>query len=117
VHLSGQKIPEARAAVDQALAITRQNFGTRLSVQATAARVQEPGSRADAIKRLTAVVEEATRSGHIRLSFEARLWLAEIEIRSGARDLGRAHLAAIEKDATAKGFALIARKGHAALER
>ena len=33
-------------------------------------------------------------------------------MKAGARDAGRARLVALEKDATAKGFLLIARKAH-----
>jgi len=40
--------------------------------------------------------------------------LGEVEIKSGDRTNGRARLAALQKDATAKGFLLIARKSVAA---
>jgi len=66
---------------------------------------------------LTATIDDAKRSGHIRLSLVARLWLAEIEIRSGQRDLGRAHLASTAKDAGAKGLTLIARRATAAMAK
>ena len=69
------------------------------------------------MKQLQATVDEATTSGYLRLAFEARLPLAEIEIRSGARDGGRAHLASLKKEAAEKGFGLIARKARAAVER
>jgi tetratricopeptide (TPR) repeat protein len=116
-HLAAARIPEARDALEKALVMRRQNFVTQLSLKATAARAHESTSPRDAITRLTAVVDEAVTSGHIRLSFEARLWLAEIELRSGARDLGREHLAGVGKDAKAKGFALIAGKAQSALAR
>jgi len=40
--------------------------------------------------------------------------MGELEIKSGDRTNGRARLAALQKDATAKGFLLIARKSVAA---
>ena len=51
-----------------------------------------------------------------RLAFEARLPLAEIEIRAGQREAGRARLASLKADAAARGFALIAGKAQAALD-
>ena len=44
------------------------------------------------------------------IELDARLALAEIEMRSGQTTTGRAHLTAIEADAKAKGYSLIARK-------
>ena len=44
------------------------------------------------------------------IELDARLALAEIEIKSGQATTGRAHLAALETDAKAKGYNLIARK-------
>jgi hypothetical protein len=52
----------------------------------------------------------ATKHGFVPEQLEARLALGEIEMKSGASDAGRARLAALEKDAQAKGFLLIARK-------
>jgi tetratricopeptide (TPR) repeat protein len=109
-YLAAKKAPEARDAVEHASALTGQTVLTRLSIAITAARADESRSRADAIKQLQATVDEATRSGYLRLAFEARLSLAEIEIRSGERGAGRAHLASLKKQAGEKGFALIARK-------
>lgn len=45
-----------------------------------------------------------------------QLALGEIEMKSGKAAAGRARLEALEKDATAKGFLLIARKAAAALK-
>ena len=57
---------------------------------------------------------EATKAGLVRLQFEARLALGEIELKSGASAAGRARLSALAAEATAKGFGLIARKAAAA---
>lgn len=41
---------------------------------------------------------------------DARLALAEIEMKAGQGTAGRVHLAAVEADAKTKGYNLIARK-------
>ena len=115
-YLAGKKIPEARDAIGRALALKNQTFVTKLENRTTAARVDESRSRTDAIVRLRSIVEEATASGYLRQAFEARLPLAEIEIRAGQRAAGRAHLSGLETDAAARGFALIARKAQAAVD-
>ena len=81
-----------------------------LSVAATVARRDELKSPGDAIRRLRAAIDDATKSGYIREAFEARLALGETEIRTGNRAAGRARLAALAADASAKGFRLVARK-------
>jgi tetratricopeptide (TPR) repeat protein len=115
-YLAGMKIREAREALEHALALPTHTVIRRLSIATTAARVHESTSPADAISQLQATVDEATRRGYLRVAFEARLPLGEIEIRSGAREIGRTHLASLEKEAAKKGFVLIARKARAALE-
>ena len=44
------------------------------------------------------------------IELEARLVLAEIEMKAGQTTGGRAHLAAIDADTKAKGYNLLARK-------
>jgi hypothetical protein len=68
----------------------------------------------DARKELEEVLAEATQLGLSQYQFEARLALGQIEMKPRKMIEGRAHLAALEKDATAKGFLLIARKARAA---
>ena len=115
-YLAGKKIPEARDAIERALAVPNQAFESNLENQITAALVDESRSRTDAIVRLRSIVEEATSSGYLALAFEARLRLAEIEIRAGQREAGRARLASLKTDAAARGFALLAGKAQAALD-
>jgi eukaryotic-like serine/threonine-protein kinase len=62
--------------------------------------------------RLETIVTEAARSGFLQEHFEARLVLGQIELASGETAAGRVRLAQLEKDATARGFLLIARKAH-----
>ena len=47
--------------------------------------------------------------------FAARLGLGEVEIASGRAAAGRARLETLQKDATAKGFLLVARQSAGAL--
>jgi hypothetical protein len=53
---------------------------------------------------------EATKSGSFALHVEVQYALGEIEMKSGRAAAGRSRLTALGKDATAKGFLLIARK-------
>lgn len=116
--LAQSKFAGAQKAIDRANALLRGSelLSDRLSVAITAARVQAPasGKRAEAVKSLESVLAEATRTGHLGLQFEARLALGEIEMQSGKTAAGRARLKALEKEAAAKGFGLIARKAAAA---
>lgn len=68
------------------------------------------GRAAEARKSLANVLAEAMKHGFVGLQFEARLALGEIEMKSGETVAGRAHLKQLQKEATAKGFTLIARK-------
>ena len=72
-------------------------------------------SRLAAQKELNAVVAKSRELGYQGVELDARLALAEIEMKEGQTVAGRAHLAAIESDAKAKGYNLVARK--AALAR
>jgi len=102
----GKREPAVRAA-DRALALARQSRNRRveLSVAIAAGHVRA------ATQSLETALGEATKRGFVPHQLEARLALGEIEAKSAA---GRARLEALEKDAAAKGFVLIARKAAAA---
>ncbi len=72
------------------------------------------GRPAEAAERLRPTVAEAAKYGFVGFEFEARLVLGEVEMKSGNTAAGRALLATLEEEATAKGFLLIARKAQAA---
>jgi hypothetical protein len=94
-----------------------QNVEARLKFRIAAARARAAMPRnADAKKDkdLEAVLAEATQRGLSQHQFEARLVLGEMKMKSGGTEAGRAYLEALEKDAAAKGFLLIARKARAA---
>jgi tetratricopeptide (TPR) repeat protein len=64
-------------------------------------------------KKLDGALAAANKAGLVLEEFETRLAIGELEMKLGNSASGRAHLAALEKDATAKGFLLIARKARA----
>jgi serine/threonine protein kinase/tetratricopeptide (TPR) repeat protein len=88
----------------------------RLALTIAAARVATAisGDPAQPRKLLDGALADATRDGLVPYQFEARFALAEILMKVGKSGQGRFQLAALEKDATAKGFLLIAKKSHAA---
>jgi hypothetical protein len=88
---------------------------SRVWVEIVSAQVRASlGKPAAARESLKATLAEAKKYGFIRNELEARLALGEIEMTSGQAVAGLARLEAVEKDAAAKGFGLIARKAAAA---
>jgi DNA-binding winged helix-turn-helix (wHTH) protein/tetratricopeptide (TPR) repeat protein len=61
-------------------------------------------------KELDAIIAKSRELGYQGIELDARLALAEIEMKSGQMTAGRAHLAAIAAGAKAKGYILVARK-------
>ena len=59
-------------------------------------------------------VGKATQLGFLRVQFDIRLVLGDIEKRFGAARGGEARLMALEREAEVKGFKLVARKAAAA---
>ncbi len=76
-------------------------------IRAVSGKPEEQGL---ARKSINAILAEATRRGYKEYEFEARLTLGEIEMKSNHAEAGRRMLAALEKEARSKGFALIAAK-------
>jgi hypothetical protein len=107
----------AQQSVDVAskLLTTGSRPPTRLFVQSIGAQVRAAsGHVVEAAASLDRVRAEAVRLHLDDEELETRLTLGEIEIKSGKASAGRARLAVLEKDAATKGYALIARKAHAA---
>jgi len=118
--LAQGKLAEAEAEIRAAATPLRKNqdFTAQLDLAIASARTQAAlGNVVEAKRKLGEVQAAANRSGWMRYSFQARLALGEIEIQSGQTAAGRAHLEALEKDATAKGFLLMARKAAAAANK
>jgi ATP/maltotriose-dependent transcriptional regulator MalT len=112
--LAGQKrVGEAQQAMSKAEALARQSQDVHIQmhVATSSARVQAAaGKTAEATAALNAVLARAVKIGCVRCSFEARLALGEVEMRSGNKMAGQARLKGLEKDASARGFVEIARR-------
>jgi hypothetical protein len=105
-------LPAARDAVDRAVALSGkdQDLRARLTVQLRAAELRrsaDPGQTAQA------VLAQAAQAGLLDLQLEARLALARIETERGQAAAGQARLAAVQEEARALGYGLIARKAGA----
>jgi tetratricopeptide (TPR) repeat protein len=61
-------------------------------------------------KELAAIIAKSRELGYQGIELDARLALAEIEMKAGQTTAGRVHLTAVEADAKAKGYNLIAHK-------
>ena len=94
----------ARAAIDRAvpLVANSQNLRARLAVDLAAARLRRTANSAVALQ---GVLTQATQAGLLDLQLEARLALADL---GGAQ--GTAQRAALQQEAKALGYELIARK-------
>jgi hypothetical protein len=117
--LGQHKVGEARREIEtmRTLVTKVQNRAIRLEFTITAARIRAISRKdADVKRSLEATLAEATDFGLVNQQLEARLALGETEMNFGQVDAGRARLEALEKEARAKGFALIANKTAAALK-
>ena len=108
------KLSDARGAIGRATSAVERSrsHSERLRLAITAAMVQaasgERADRAKAGKELRSIADESAQIGFVGLQFEARL--AQAEISSPQSSPNRARLRALEQDAAAKGFGLIAQK-------
>jgi tetratricopeptide (TPR) repeat protein len=117
--LAQGKAGAAKDAMQHArsLAAKSQNPEIRWRTAITAARIETAGNNvarsAAAIaarKELAAIMTKSRELGYQGIELDARLALAEIEMKTGQITAGRAYLTVIESDAKAKGYNLIARK-------
>jgi ATP/maltotriose-dependent transcriptional regulator MalT len=118
VLLQQGKIKDAQDAADRAVVLAQKLDRTsRFEAAIAAARVDMgAGKFAEAKNKLAPVLAQATEKGYLLYVFDARLALGEVALKSRQTGAARAQLAALEKDARAKGFLLTARKA-AALAR
>jgi hypothetical protein len=110
----------ASKEIDRALGLLLQseNRTVTLPVTVIAARVwAAKGRGTDASRALKEVLAQAGKLGLVGIQLETRLALADLELRGGGSQAGRARLTALEKDATAKGFQLVAKAAAAALRQ
>ena len=102
---------EAKRIIADAKLIMADRLDTLLPFAIAAAKVQTAnGGATMALADVRKTVSQAQQHGFIRTGMDARLTLAEIEVKSGQTALGRLHLEALQKEADAKGFRLIAHK-------
>jgi tetratricopeptide (TPR) repeat protein/tRNA A-37 threonylcarbamoyl transferase component Bud32 len=116
--LAQQNTPEAKKTIELALGLTKksENPGIRLYVDIFAARIlASAGEVARARRMLEGSLKEARKEALLYHELEAKLALGEIELQHGKPSSGRADLEAVQKEASAKGFGLIARKAAAPL--
>jgi tetratricopeptide (TPR) repeat protein len=109
--LAQNKLGEAADVVRQTRGIAIQNpeilfEAAIVDAQLTAAR----GKTGSAGRSLTALVAKAAKTGCVPCQFEARLARGKIEMKAGQTAAGRAHLQALEREAQAQDFGLIARE-------
>jgi eukaryotic-like serine/threonine-protein kinase len=114
------KTADAQAAIEKAAALSQKGSDTsarlRIAIESALLRANSgaPAGVSEAKKSIQAALDDASKQNLTGIQLEARLAQGEVEMKSGDRANGRAHLAALQKDATAKGFLLIARKAAAA---
>ena len=117
--LAQGKAAAAKEAMQRArsLAGKSQDPNTRWTTAVTAARIgsaekdfARSAAGMAARKELGTIITKSRELGYMGIELDARLALAEIEMKAGQATAGRAHLAAIEADARTKGYNLIARK-------
>lgn len=111
------RIADARQVMNEAnsLAEKNNNRELRFSLAAVNAKLKAAEGRAsEAIKGLQATIIEAAKRGDVVSGFEARLALAEIEMKAKRTASGRAHFQALKKDAEAKGMGLYVLRSAAA---
>jgi len=111
--LAEGKVEEAQKAAAQAdtFLAKEQNCGVRLFVGLTDARVvAASGMTVKARRQLVSAMDSAKNHGFVGYEFEARLALGQLEMENGQPMVARPLLERLEKDASKKGFGLIARK-------
>lgn len=115
--LARGKTGEARRALERALALCgkSQSLRVRTLVGIAAAQVRLGlGEPAEARTLAEAALAAVADTGFAGLRLDAGLVLGGIEVTAGKTESGRARLRALEEEASAKGFGLIARKARAA---
>ena len=111
------KLKEATTEIDQAKALweKHRDFDQHFDVGIVSARIlAQSHDPAEAEKQLNLLLDESTRDGLVNYQLEIRLALGEIEMKSGKTASGMARLKSLGRDASTKGFLLIARKAKAA---
>jgi len=112
-QLAQKKAVEAQSTLNQALTLIKgsERRYLSLSVNLTAARIRAAlGKTAEGQRLLAQVLDSSVKTGYPALQLEARLAAAEIGLRSGNASAALKELAALQREAAARGFGLIAQK-------
>jgi DNA-binding winged helix-turn-helix (wHTH) protein/tetratricopeptide (TPR) repeat protein len=100
----------------QPLAANTRNILLRLQFELASGRVARALGNSGPVRRsLQQVIQEARRRGFLSVDLEAQLTLAQLSAQTKTGAPAREQLVALEKEARAKGFGLIARKAAASL--
>ena len=113
VLLEEGKAAEAQSTAERAISLSQRSASRVPRFEATLASARvlgATGETSEAVKKLDAMLTDTRKYGYLPYEYQARLALGRIEIQSGRREAGGARLAALEREARAKGFALIADK-------
>jgi hypothetical protein len=90
----------------------------RLAVGITGASIRATrGDVAKSLKDLEGIIKEARAAKLVQLELEARLAMAEIEIATGRFQAGRQRLAALEMEASQRGYKFIANRAAEAMKK
>jgi tetratricopeptide (TPR) repeat protein len=111
------RAPQALAELREARALVGKVRPPELGypLEITHARAQSlAGDTGPAASNLESIVADARKGGFFEYELDARLRLGEIEIRTGRAEAGRGRLRAVESEARARGFGLLARQAAAA---
>lgn len=112
---------EAEKELDLARGKKLENEEVRLELALAGAQLSlalgTPAELSAARQNLATVLQEARVHEFVELAFEARLAMAQIEMKNGHAISGRARLDSLEKDARNRGFVLIADKAARAARR
>ena len=109
---ASREVPALAAGINFGLGEGLSIFAERLR-----ASTGKPDDVREAAGRLQAILDNSAKNGNLMRQFQARLALGEIEMKWGDKRAGRVQLAALEQQAQAKGFGLIARQAGALRNR
>jgi eukaryotic-like serine/threonine-protein kinase len=115
--LSQGKLPDVAAELERAtpLAKSSQNIFVRLQFELASARAAVMSDHPESARTaLQQILKTARSHGFVGTELEARLGVSQMELKAGNVSFARTQLAALEKEAGAAGFGLVAKKAAAA---
>jgi hypothetical protein len=113
VLLDEGKTAEAQSTAERAISLSQRSASRVPRFEATLASARVLGATGrtpEALKKLDSMLTETRKYGYLAYEYQTRLELGRIEMQTGSIVAGRARLAALEKEARARGFELIADK-------